>query len=552
MSTYHPQYGPTTGGPSKYKPALALLALLLMPVPALAGLRDAAQKVKQGVRHYNEQDYTAAAKAFAEADVAQPDDPQIAYDRACAMAAAGDVDKATELYQQAALSPDRTLATRCYYNLGCLAAAKARGLFGEKPEEAAPQVRQEGLGLLASAVGYYRDCLKLEENHTDARHNLEVIRLWIKHMQALWEERDRQKQREEMNLLEFLMMIEARQRELRASSRSMVAAPDSPQRRQALTTTESSQRSLAEEIEPLKEKIAGELQQPQQAPGTPSGPAATPAPADVEKAVNILTGLADETAQAMIAAADQLDAGPPGEAVKQQAAALEKLDQIYMVVVPFPNLVQRAIATQQGLIEQVAPIVEEPDQQDQIDFGEAAWNQRFVARWGQVLGPKAEQGLKHLETMDPAAMAAAVPGGPRGGAPDPEALKQQMEGLKQSMEKAVELAPKVQELADEAAADLEQEKPADALPKQEEALKLLKEIADPLPKQDQQQDQQQQDQQQSDQEQQQQQKQQQRDLSKQQAESVLRKARDRQRERREMEKQLQRYLYRPGQVEKDW
>ncbi|GAF90428.1 unnamed protein product, partial [marine sediment metagenome] len=92
---------------------------------------DATEKVRQGVRHYNQEDYEAAGKAFAEADVAQPDDPRIAYDRACAYAAGGDADKAIELFQQAALSPKGTLAAACHYNLGCLAAAKARALFGE-------------------------------------------------------------------------------------------------------------------------------------------------------------------------------------------------------------------------------------------------------------------------------------------------------------------------------------------------------------------------------------------------------------------------------------
>jgi hypothetical protein len=270
----------------------------------------------------------------------------------------------------------------------------------------------------------------------------------------------------------------------------------------------------------------------------------------------------------MFAAADEFNGGSASDAAGSQAEAVEKLDQIYQVVVPFPNLVGRAIATQQGLIDQVAPAVENPDEADSLDSDESAWSQRFVAGWAEALAPKAEQGLKGLESVDPSAMTAPPgnapqPGGPNAQpVPDAEAMNKQIEGLKQSIEKAVELGPKIHDLADEAATHLEEDEPAQALPKQEEALKLLKEIADPLPRQDQQQQgDQNQDQQQGDQKQQQQQpsgqdqKQPQReprDLSKRQAESVLRKARERQRQRRDMQKQLDRQIYRPGTVEKDW
>ena len=551
---------------------MALLCLMLLPASARGGTREAAERVRQGITHFQAKQYEQAAKAFAEADVARPDDPWIAFDRACAYAAQGDADKAVERFEQAALSRDHRLAGRSHYNLGVIAAEKARALFGEKPQEASPEVRSEGLALLGRAVGHYRDCLDLDENHTDARHNLELIRLWIKQMQALWQERDRQKQREEMNLLEFLQMLEAEQRALRAVARSIAGQPDSPQRRQALVTTESSQRELAEEIEPLKEKIRAELGAAGEAsPGAPqaASPQAMPAlsPEAAEKAIQLLTSLANDARQAMFAAADELSGGSATDAVGSQAEAVEKLDQIYQVVVPFPNLVGRAIATEQGLIDQVAPAVENPDEAESLDSDESAWTQRLVAGWAEALAPKAEQGLKGLENFDPSAMApppggAPQPGGPNAQTlPDAEAMKKQIEGLKQSMQKAVELGPKIHDLADEAATHLEEEEPVQALPKQEEALKLLKEIADSLPQQDQQQQgDEQQDQQQGDQKQQQQpsgQDQEQpqrepRDLSKRQAESVLRKARERQRERRDMQKQLDRQMYRPGAVEKDW
>jgi len=527
---------------------------------ASAGSPRVAEMVDEGIAHYEAEDFTAAAESFADADVARPDDPWIMFDLATAYVGQGDLKKAEELFQRSALSRDQGLAVRSHYNLGTIAAGKARAVFGKRPQDASPEVRQEGLALLAQAVAHYRDCLELDKNHADARHNLELIRLWTKQMQALWQERDRQKQREEMNLLEFLAMLEARQRALRLTSKSLDAEPDSPKRRQALSTTETSQRQLAEETEPLKEKIAATLQ-PAQPPAGATG-AASPPPAEISQAVELLDGLADEAGRAMQTAADALDDDSPADAVRPQTDAVDKLDQIYLGVVPFANLVQRAILTQQGLIDQVAPAVEAPEEHDGFDPSETAWDQGFVARWSEILPAKAKQELERLQAAPNATAPRPRDDDAAGCAGEPEAINKLQEGLKQSMRKAVELGPKVQELTAEAAEKLQQQKPDDALPKQEEALKLLKEIADPLPKQDQQnrqhqgqqqrQKDQQRDQQQSAEGQQQRQARRPQDLSKQQAEAVLRKARERQRERRELEKQLQQYLYRPGKVEKDW
>jgi hypothetical protein len=350
-------------------------------------------------------------------------------------------------------------------------------------------------------------------------------------MQALWEERDRQKTREEMNLLEFLAMLEANQRGLRSAGKSVAKEPDSPRRRQAISTAASAQRQLQEEIEPLKGKIADSIQS-----ATPQGASATTTPSPDEKAQQFIEHLsksADQAGDAMLAAADDLDDGSLDEAIQDQDKALDLLDEIYRDVVPFPTLLERAISTQQQLIDQVAPAVNRPSEQqdaekdgktaddefDRIDFDfeEVAWNQAFVTGWAEAIGQE------------------------------------------QAVQKAVELGPKIEELSADAAGALQKEKPVDALPKQEQALRLLEEIAETLPKQDQDQEgqQQNQDEQQKDQDQQsgqdqKQQEQRQRDLSRQQAEAVLRKVRERQRERRDLEKQLQQYLAQPGQVEKDW
>ncbi len=633
----------------------ALLLLLAMTVAAQAGQREAAAKVRAGIDRFSAGDFKAASEAFAEAEAAKPDDAWIAFDRAAAQAAQGEVDKAAELLRQASLSRNARLAALSHYNLGCLAAGKARALFGERPQEALPDVRKQGLGLLAEAVGHYRDCLRVDADQADARYNLETIRLWIKHMQAAWEEHDRQKQRKEMGLLEFLEMLQTRQRLLRATSRLLSAEPDSPRRRQAVVTATTGQRSLADEIGPLKDKIREEVEKATQA-GSPQ--ATSPAPgvkppaptrnADAERAIQALSEIADQAGQAMHDAADRLNDGAPADAMKPQEKAVEQLDRLQISLLPFPGLLQKAIGRQRVLIDLVAPAAPPsttppssasspatPDKQEkvargnkkakepnepkgkeekpsetgslataaqpapsparptraeQVDLTDAAWEQGFLPGWSDALAAKARHGLKDLEGAVPpvpdaksgqstAAGQAGSPGNvasqPAASQPDAEKVKKQYEAMKRTFEKAVELCPQVRTLTADAAAALKQQKAAVAIPKQQKAWELLREIAEQMPKEDQKDQKQQEKQGQKDQKQQekqgqkqdkkspqrepqqqksesQQQQERQKDASRDQAEATLRKARQRERERQELEKQLMEGLYRPVPVEKDW
>lgn len=540
---------------------LALRAFVPAPEKALGGQRKAAAKVKEGIERFIAGDFPSAAAAFAEADQAKPDDPWIAFDRAVACAAQGDADQAAGLFQKAALSRHQDLATRARYNLGCLAADKARALFGEKPEKAAPDVRQQGLDLLGQAVGHYRDCLRLCPDHAEARYNLELIRLWIKHMQAAWEEEDRRQERAKLGLLEFLEMLQGRQRGLRATSRALDAEPDSPRRRQALSTIQNAQHTLAEEIEPLKEKMKAELAEA--APPTAAGAKPAPAGPARQKAVEAFTQWADEAGLAMRRSAERLHAGALPEAVLAQAEAVEKLDRITVSLLPFADLLAKAIGTQQALGEQVAASQAETAQptapKDPADWPELGWNQAFLPGWTDALAAKAGHELRLLDAAPDQAPAPDDPGAKP--PPNPEQEKGHRNALKLAFQKAVELCPRARDLTHEAAVALKDAKPDAALPKQREALKLLQEIADTLPKQG---ERQQDPQKKPDQKPQDRPKQpaqgqdqqgpssQPKDASHQQVEAVLRRARQRQRERQELEKAMQQGLYHAQPVEKDW
>jgi len=605
--------GQANRGTRHFASKCVLAGLLLLPVQALASTTDAAREVDKGLDAFRGGDFKAAAAAFSAADRALPDQPLIAFDLGCAYAAEGKHDEAAEQFRAAALAQDGKLAATAHYNLGCIELSKAKTRFGERPEEVAPEVRKEGIATLLQATASFRDSLAVDPQHADARYNLEAVRLWIKHVEEVWRQRDRDRRRKEMNLLQFLQYLEGRQRELRSDGRRFAETPASPMRREAARKIKTEQRYLAEEIEPLKAKVAAALS----GPPPQDGSASPAAGAEVQKALALLNNLADEAHGAMHSAADSLAAGKMPQAIASQSASVEKLDQVFMAVAPFVNLVQKAIKTQQGLINQSkeatsTKIESEKGKKDEkveeaVDWGEAAWNQRFIGGYGRILPAKARRELERLEKAPPAAPSGMTPPNGKAGyaAEAAEKRKKQQEEMKRALKAGVELAPKVEKLSADAAASLVAAKPADALPLQEEALTLLKEM---LPRQDQQkneQDKNKQDQQNKNQQKQDQknkdkdqqdkdqqrknqqdkdkekdkrnkdrqnkdkrqkgqrkqdrekdktqaQKQQQEKLSKQEAEAVMRMARERRQQRKELEKALLEKLYRPEGVDKDW
>jgi hypothetical protein len=610
--------------------------MLLVSVVASLGFNPAStavEKVREGIRYFVDGEFESADKSFVEADKAEPENATIAFDRACALAAAGDPEKVEEartLFRNAALARDVGLAGRAHYNLGTLAAEQGRATLGENPVEAAPEKREEGVSQLLAAVGHYRDCLKLDRDHANARHNLELIRLFIKHIQDQWEKRDREKAREEKGLLEFLAMIEQRQTELRSAVSVLSDEQNSPQRRQAAAELSDSQMELRDEIEPLKAKIAEEIAAAQQASGG-NGAAQDPGrSSQMAQAQALLQKIGDEAGSKMEAAASEIRDAAFDDARTSQLETLDRLNEIYMALAPFTNVLQRAIKQQEqltGSSETLTGFDEQPAGQRPSDAGasagtenekevlepveilisdneysELAQQQSRVKDWSRMLSLKAQAELPQVDAQLQAAQAqseAEAEAGDGGTAPAPtkddgsrddegsadpnaksaaEDALAQLERMKASLEKAIELAPKAEEHARAAADSLEIAELLKALPDQQQALKLLREIAEPLKKDDQQQgdDQQNQDQKNQDQknddgdkgdqnqqsqndqqqnksDQQNQQDQQQKGRSqRERAMSALRRAREREREHRDLQKQLQQLIGGRIPVDRDW
>ncbi|MBI2479850.1 MAG: hypothetical protein HYV60_14820, partial [Planctomycetia bacterium] len=379
----------------RYQPHDSLhlgLAIFLAGIMAgdsvLGATASARQQVRTGLKQHQAGDYSAAAESFAEAQKILPEEPRVTYDRACALAAQGKRADATDLFRQAALALEPELVASSHYNLGCLAAQEAKGLFGEKPEDAEVATREQGIKLLHQAVMHYRDCLRVDHDHAAARKNLETLRLWIKHMEDVWARRDRDKRRDEMDLLQFLEWIDGEQRMLEGATKALsefggqggrepFSASDatngesidrtglptpsisptngSPRQRQAIAQTENAQRLLADEIEPLQQKLVAALTGDQ------------PADATTAQAVQALKQVAQQAQSAMFRAADDLVGRELPAALSAQGAAIDALNEIYRAVAPYEHVLQKAIKTEQSLVDTTVSLVDEETDESLVD-----------------------------------------------------------------------------------------------------------------------------------------------------------------------------------------
>lgn len=553
--------------------AFVFVLLTLAGQPAHASLGSAYHQVREGIARFVQGDFDGAAKAFAEADVALPEDDRIAFDRACVYLAKRDAAKSVELFQQAAQSEDTQVAAAARYNLGGIGVARAKAVFGDQAAEAPPEKRETGVQHLITAIAHYRDCLELSPNHEKARKNIEVLRLWLKHMQDVWARRDREQQRNEMDLLQLLEMITERQEQLHAVTQALVSEADSPRRRQAMRETGRSQRDLIDEVDALHDKAKQSFQ-------APAGTSPANASPQSEQAMSAFTGMVDEVRTAMTEAADRLDASEPSDAATAQLNSLQTLNTIYTAVVPFQSLLQKSIQVQERLMNESQAIVDQThaeeaadeeaageEQPSELQASESLRRQEYIAGWCLALPQKAQV---ELEQLDAQSAPVAGPGLPAAsGQPSPSSSNAQSspgqpspQDMKPALEKAIDLAPQAAEQAAAAVDSLKDTNWADALPSQQETLRLLKEIADQLPKQpkqDQNQGDQQQDKKNQEQQDQQQnspqphkQPQNQPQPQQQRAEATLRKAKQREQDYRDMQKQLQALMRRSNDVDKDW
>jgi len=146
------------------KAAMSAMAfLLLWSVPV-----HAANPLKEGIDAYNLGAYDKALKLFIDAQLDQPDRPDILYNIGNAYYHTGDYEAAAKSYQEALKSENKLLQQKAHYNLG-------NADFRKKQYEA--------------ALKNYEEALKLNPDDIQARQNLDYVK---KVMEQVKEQKDQQ------------------------------------------------------------------------------------------------------------------------------------------------------------------------------------------------------------------------------------------------------------------------------------------------------------------------------------------------------------------------
>ena len=505
--------------------AAALVVAVLVSADAFAGQPRA--EVNEGLKLYADSKFDEARDKFQQADEKlkegqSPESAIVAFDLACALHRKGDTEKARDNYMRASASRDKRIAGESRFNLGVLTSEAARALAGERPEEVPQEKRQEIIDKLMEAVGFFRQCLELQPEHSGARKNIELIRQWIKYHVDRWHQLDREKVRKESNLAQFLEYLIKLQSGIRESVRGLTPKTSLD----IFAEHKRAQDELAEEIGPLKEKIKADIlahqpPKPQAQPG--AAPEVDP---KLEEGIKMLQGWAEDAGKKMNSASDKLSARQPAPAMDEQKGALAELEKIWQAVAPFQLLLKRDLEEQTDIVGVLKPDSGESDEEEKKDekfqgdplkklltesekqknpepeqkstenkahaltlkedqFAELVESQEETLRWTHLLKMKAEMELKQYEEQQaqqpqqPApAPQPADPNNPGAAAPK----QPTPEEIKNGYKKAIELAPKAAEKMDLSVKSLRQKKVDAAYPDAEEARKILEEIAKAQPK----------------------------------------------------------------------
>lgn len=591
-------------------------------------------QVREGLKLYSQEKYDEAQQKFSDAveELEEEKSESVAiaaFDNACAYHRKGEIEKARENYLRAGLSQDRLIATTSHFNLGNLAAERARSEAGEKPELLAADKRQSVLDQLKLAVDAYRHCLELQPDHSQSRKNLELVRLWVKYYTDKWRELDRQKRRDDSNLLVFLEYLMTTQSKLKENVESLPEKLPSD----VFAELKLAQDELSEEIPTLREKIAEELK-PKIDPNNAANPTGNPNPPDpkeLEDGIRMLQSWADAASGHMSSSSKNLALRIPAESMKSQQAAVDELDKIWDAIVPFHPLLAKELAEQTAIAGSMKPKAEKPENaetagakdnpvtvvpkeepSDDVQVNETSKqpaqplqiaddqlpqlkkDQERTLRKTRLLAPKAEMELQQLEST-PQPQDAAEPTAPDTTAQEATAPKKiDPEQIKAGLRKAIELAPKAVTEMESALESLNQKDLQKASLAAEEARRILEEIQQAQPKDEQKQDEQKQDQQNEQKKQQedqkknedqkdpskenksedqknedkqdkskdenqsdekkspQQQNENKQQLSKERLAEALRKVRERQQEKQERDRQIRAQILGRAPVDKDW
>ncbi|UCE61470.1 MAG: tetratricopeptide repeat protein [Phycisphaerales bacterium] len=166
-----------------------VVALAYVGLDAPAQEKDVHLRVREANRAFADGDYVAALEAYKAVGKTLPDSPEVAFNQGVAYYKMGDYTQARDALNRSLTTHDAKLEVKAKFNLGNIAYASARQKMSN-PTEA--------IGLLKTAIGYYRDAVELDPEDEGARINIELAQRLIRELlDKLNEQRDERRSQED-------------------------------------------------------------------------------------------------------------------------------------------------------------------------------------------------------------------------------------------------------------------------------------------------------------------------------------------------------------------
>jgi len=282
--------------------------------------------VEKGNAAYNAGNYDEALSAYDQAAKERPADAWIEFNKGAAFFRKGDLDKAKDAWEKAALgATDIPLEAKSLYNLGTLEFSKVTQTQAADPKGAL-EAGDRSIRYYHEAKGLLDKSPKDRTNPLvkEASENIEMVR---RNMKSIREAMDRQQAQktQQQQAAEDLKKLIDQQADLNARAQSRPEASQHPdakppegdkQGKDSLKDMAKEQENLREQTQKTSEKLNGAE------PGKPATPPpSSQAPDPAQAAKDHL----DQAQARQASATDNLNAGQVPEAAENQKAALEEM-----------------------------------------------------------------------------------------------------------------------------------------------------------------------------------------------------------------------------------
>ncbi|MDR1053542.1 MAG: tetratricopeptide repeat protein [Planctomycetaceae bacterium] len=422
--------------------------------------------VREGADAFRNGEFEQAAKAFEKAAEDSPRDLRLTYNHGVALAASGNLEGAIEVLRKSAIDPEPKIAVLSLNSLAQIHINQAKQQLPENQNETPPEKRNEILELADKSEQYYMDILELEPDNQNVRHNIEVLRSWKTDIKSQWDQADRNKKRQS-NLYDRLDWIDNWQHDIANAIAQSKKIPNSPKKYQELYETAEKQQHLIGEIDAIR----GDLEKQLQAENTQAN----------DQIANVFNKIR-ETATEVKQSLDKLD---DNNALNKAEQSNRQLSQLKFSLAPFEKIVEQAEKFQTQLVNNNPSsneLAKDDNEQNNRNVNSAESelqhqvnDQQLIASLMPLMLYRAKEGLEAKRSQNLPSQPSNNPPQTNPTQPD-TANTADIDPQQKSMELAIKYEPEIRQLAENAATLLSQNNHADALPKQKQSQKLLREI----------------------------------------------------------------------------